>query len=249
MGRVRRYKKFKSCDPFAKKVAKVDDENYDQAPKRSRSHSPSPSRNAPHGNPTKENIIKKPKIHRFDDGMTIDQALQNELESDLKHSRMLYKLSNNGTRDTTHRQRPRIDAKKKDETMRQFKKRIRDEKSKLLFENARATSSTVAKRKSFLKTKKEALKMKKNERFKNRTVQENFGDAFEAKRLVVGLEHTPNSTRPPTFSQVPRGAVKRESASAVTKNGQVDLSMMREKAIQRYKDLKHSRLQALQVKR
>jgi len=129
--------------------------------------------------------------------------------------------------------------------MRQFKKRIREEKSKLLMENARATSTTVAKRKRFLNTKKEASRVKRNERL-NPSAEENHGDVFEGKRLVVGLDRTPNRTAPPVFAHVPRGAVKRGNASSAVEKEKSALNMQREKVIQRYRDLKHNKLLAMQ---
>jgi hypothetical protein len=130
MGRVRRYKKFKSCDPFAKKSnTKVDDKLYDE--------------------PVEifEASVRKAEQRiqrRLENANSIEKMIQREairqgkIDEANQHSEKTKKM----------------EGRREDESMKAFKNRIRAETRAALRNEVKKATSTAQKKKKYLEDKK-----------------------------------------------------------------------------------------------
>lgn len=125
MGRVRKYKKYKACDPFSKQKAAVDDSKYDQPPD------------------VWENKVKsskKRKSHDWDNEEERERMLQQEAMRDIRREEKQAVIK-----------KKQIAAKMPGEKLSDFKKRLRQETTKTLNEEISKMSSTARRRKEKLK--------------------------------------------------------------------------------------------------
>ena len=139
MGRVRRYKKIKSCDTFAKKKSSGTSEvgPYDEPPSMFR-----------------ERRKKAEKLRtKGMDGEDLEELmLQREALRELSQKREL------GVDTSGKRKQKQLEGKKEGESMKAFKRRIRQETRKTLYEELSKTSATSLKRKEKAKERKKKKK-------------------------------------------------------------------------------------------
>jgi len=128
MGRVRKYKKYKSCDPYAKKKKATVDDRVDEPPDLFEA---------------REHADRKRKERRFDDENVRELLLQREAVRSLKEEEKK-KAANDR----------KIEGKKESESMKDFKTRVRQETRKTLQEELKNMTSTAKKRKERLKERK-----------------------------------------------------------------------------------------------
>ena len=155
MGRVRRYKKFKSCDPFAKKsITKVVDITHDE--------------------PIEifENSVKKAEkriIQRFESAGSLEKMIQREGARQAKLDDIA-KLN---------KKAKHMEGRKEDETMKEFKTRIREETRTALRNEVKKITATAQKKKKFLEDKK--FKKKGAARFDvdEELIEEGFSSRYD----------------------------------------------------------------------
>lgn len=130
MGRVRKYKKLKACDPFANrgKGGKEGASEHDEPPELFEA---------------REQKARKRKERSWDDENTRELMLQREALRTLRESE---KSSSANAR--------KIEGKKTDESMKDFKTRIRQETRNALRDELKNLTSTAKKRKVRLKERK-----------------------------------------------------------------------------------------------
>lgn len=192
MGRVRRYKKFKSCDPFAKNGPKVADTVHDEPVDMFEEQ---------------ERRAEKRQRKREEDPEHIERMLQREA---IRQLRIENEKSGGSTKKTKHE----LEGRKEDETMKQFKTRIREETRAALRSEVRKITSTAVKKKAYLTDKK--FKKKGVSRFdsKEELIEEGFSsrhdgllresdlggvDSFDAAEIVTFGDRM---DRPPEFAGV-----------------------------------------------
>jgi len=128
MGRVRSYKKIKSCDPFSKKKKSVADDVHDEPPDH-------------FDDRVRRDVARKDRLWQDDNSREL--MLQREAVRNLKETER-QKMS-------TDR---KIEGKKEDESMKEFKTRIRQETRNTLRDELKNMTSTAKKRKERLKERK-----------------------------------------------------------------------------------------------
>ena len=130
MGRVRKYKKLKACDPFANrgKGGREGASEHDEPPELFEA---------------REQKARKRKERSWDDDNSRELMLQREALRTLRESE---KSSSANAR--------KIEGKKTDETMKDFKMRIRQETRNALRDELKNLTSTAKKRKERLKERK-----------------------------------------------------------------------------------------------
>ena len=131
MGRVRKYKKVKSVDPFSNSKRGATDTKYDQPPSVWESESRKAAK----------------RVNRaFDNEKAFERMLQHTAKRQLKiveeHERKA--TGKDGTKKIKA-----VEAKRDDETMKQFKNRVREETRKTLKDELTKLSSTSKKKNSF----------------------------------------------------------------------------------------------------
>eukprot|EP01038_Epipyxis_sp_PR26KG_P011487 gene11487-15386_t len=133
MGRVRRYKKFKACDPFSKNHGKKDvvDDNHDEPP-----------------DSFEQRALKK-------------QKLRESWNTEEKQELLLQREALRSLKTTDEKKIKKIEPKGVNESLRDFKKRIREETRQTLNEELGKLSTTAIKRKEKLKERNKAKKLKK----------------------------------------------------------------------------------------
>jgi len=193
MGRVRRYKKFKSCDPFAKQGPKVVDTIHDE-----------PIDIFEEQERRAEKRIRK----REEDPEHIERMLQREAIRQLRMENE--KNGGSGLKKNKHE----LEGRKENETMKQFKTRIREETRAALRNEVKKITATAKKKREYLTDKK--FKKKGISRFdpKEELIEEGFSsrhdgllresdrggaDTFDAPEIVVFGERM---DRPPEFAGV-----------------------------------------------
>mmetsp|Transcript_23819 Transcript_23819/g.21677 ORF Transcript_23819/g.21677 Transcript_23819/m.21677 type:complete len:268 (-) Transcript_23819:82-885(-) len=132
MGRVKRYKKIKACDPFAKRsnTVKAIDYKHDQPPEKYE----------------KKAKRREKRSLKWENDEDRELLLQKTALKELQENKSVV---------------PKIEGKHADETMREFKTRIRFETKKSLVQQTKKISSTAQKRKNHLINKKILKKNKK----------------------------------------------------------------------------------------
>lgn len=136
MGRVRRYKKYKACDPFSSNNG--GEASFDNNRKNSGSCDEPPEL-------FDERSKKKKRRKEWD--------WENEDERDLMIQRdAMREIQHNKTNTTKNMKK--IEGKRENETMKQFKRRLRQETRITLKEEVKKLSSTAQKRKLRLKERK-----------------------------------------------------------------------------------------------
>ena len=200
MGRVRKYKKFKACDPFNKQAVKKVDEGHDQPPEIFEEQ-------------TRKAANKLMK--RWESSNSIERMLQHDAARFLKHEEAAPKTEKN-----------KIEGKKEEESMKEFKTRIRNETRKSLMNEKKSKSSTALKNKKYLNDKK--LKKKGIVRIDmdENTIEDGFScreDGLLRSSDLGGSDEfaKPEQIKfgermeaPPDFRQV--GALKMKSANGIT---------------------------------
>ena len=140
MGRVRRYKKIKSCDPFAKKKARNGSTEVSK-------HDEPPAMFVERRNKA-ENMKTKGLTGEDLDELMLQREALRELAQKREH----------GQDASGKRKQKRLEGKKEGESMKAFKKRIRQETRRTLHEELSNISSTSLKRKEKLKERKQKRK-------------------------------------------------------------------------------------------
>ncbi len=207
MGRVRKYKKVKSVDPFSNVKRNNADTKYDQPPS------------------VWENESRKAasRANRaFHDEKAFERMLQHTAKRQLKIEEEQERKASGkeGTKKIKA-----VEAKRDDETMKQFKNRVREETRKTLNDELIKLTSTSKKKKQFLKDRK--MKKKGIERVDMEDeVEEGFSsrsdgvlrysdkggaDEFRTTEAVAFGEQ---ADRPPDFHDV--GALKVKAKDGVT---------------------------------
>lgn len=141
MGRVKRYKKIKACDPFAKRGA-IDSKggsSYDQPPDLFEQ--------------------KKREKRKKERSMDNDDDREILMQREALRAIRLTKTHVKGT--------DKVEGKKVDETMKEFKDRVRDQTKVTLIEELSKLTSTAKKRKERLKERKVKRKLKKSSKSNN----------------------------------------------------------------------------------
>ena len=221
MGRVRRYKKFKACDPFskqAKTTVSAADLDHDEPPD------------------IYEDSVKKAhkkRMQRFRDEDLMERQLQKEA---LREER---EELNKKPSEKNKANSKKLEGRKEGETMKQFKTRIRLDTRTALRDELKGLTKTSKKNKDFLLTKK--YKKKGVERFDineeliedgfssrddGRLRQSDLGgsDEFEAaESLAFGAR----MDRPPEFRGV--DPLKRKLADGSTQEMQLSQRMQQRK--------------------
>ena len=146
MGRVRRYKKIKSCDPFAKKKA------WNGSTEASK-HDEPPAMFVERRNKA-ENMKTKGLTGEDLDELMLQREALRELAQKREH----------GQDASGKRKQKQLEGKKEGESMKAFKKRIRQETRRTLHEELSNISSTSLKRKEKLKERKQKRKEMKQKK-------------------------------------------------------------------------------------
>lgn len=136
MGRVRKYKKIKACDPFAKRKKAEVDVVHDEPPE------------------IFENKVKrdaKRKERDWEDTGS-ELFLQREALRSIKLAE-----------EQAHKQEHSIEGKREDETMKAFKQRVRQETRVTLRDELKSLSSTAKNRKEKLKARTSVKKLKRRQ--------------------------------------------------------------------------------------
>jgi len=128
MGRVRKYKKLKSCDPFSKKKKTEADTTHDEPPDVFEDRE-------------RRDVKRKERV--WEDDNSRELALQREAIRSLRDGEKK-KLANDR----------KIEGKKEEESMKEFKTRIRQETRNTLRDELKSMTSTAKKRKERLKDRK-----------------------------------------------------------------------------------------------
>ena len=128
MGRVRKYKKFKSCDPFSKKKKTEADTTHDEPPDVFEDRE-------------RRDVKRKERV--WEDDNSRELALQREAIRSLRDGEKK-KLANDR----------KIEGKKEEESTKEFKTRIRQETRNTLRDELKSMTSTAKKRKERLKDRK-----------------------------------------------------------------------------------------------
>lgn len=137
MGRVRKYKKVKNIDPFGGRGGGKS-EKYDQPP-------------SVWEGERKKSVKRYNKA--FSDEIAFERMLQHEARRQIKVSK-----DNHATSTVGSQKMKTVEGKKDDESMKQFKHRIREQTSKTLREEIGKMTSTAKKGKQFLIDKKNKRK-------------------------------------------------------------------------------------------
>jgi len=194
MGRVRRYKKFKSCDPFAKQGPKVVDTIHDEPVDVFEEQ---------------ERRAEKRQRKREEDPEHIERMLQREAIRQLR-----LENEKNGGGSALKKNKRELEGRREDETMKQFKTRIREETRAALRNEVKKITATAKKKRAYLTDKK--FKKKGITRFDptEELIEEGFSsrhdgllresdrggaDSFDAPESVVFGERM---DRPPEFAGV-----------------------------------------------
>eukprot|EP00904_Undaria_pinnatifida_P007774 jgi/Undpi1/4126/HiC_scaffold_16.g07493.m1 len=155
MGRVKKYKKVKAMDPFAKgggggKMGRKRGDDLDRnLPPDVKNHQAQRLNNLEGGTSKKKNRRRLP------------QWAHDELKETSKRVREEH-ADPGATARRVEPQRPTIEGKREDESMRQFNKRVREGTAQLLRDEFKEHSSTNKRRKKYLDDKKRKNKLKKD---------------------------------------------------------------------------------------
>jgi hypothetical protein len=147
MGRVRRYKKFKSCDPYAKKsnINSNNNNDYDEPPDLF-------DERKQQWKSKKDKILEKTMVDFNHHEMKIIKA---NLKTNTKTNNTTTSINNTSTNNTT-----KIEPKRDNETAKEFAQRIRTTTRLTLRDELNALRSSVKKRKERLKERKDKRKNK-----------------------------------------------------------------------------------------
>ena len=133
MGRVRRYKKFKACDPFSKQsrsTVSANEMNHDQPPE------------------IHDDAVRKAnqkRIAKFQDEDHFEKMMQREA---------MRAISAEEHKKPSEKMKSKLEGRKDGETLKQFKQRIRQTTRLALRDELRNLTSTGKKKKEYLITKK-----------------------------------------------------------------------------------------------
>ena len=210
MGRVRKYKKVKSVDPFSNAKRSVAETKYDQPPSIWEGESRKAAKRA---------------NYAFDNEKAFERMLQHAAKRQLK-------IEEDNGRQATGKDGAKkikaVEAKRDDETMKQFKNRVREETRKTLKDELTKLTSTSKKKKQFLKDKKMKKKGIELADVGDDEVEEGFSsrsdgvlrysdtggtDEFRTTETVTGIIE--QGDRPPEFHEV--GALKVKAKDGMTK--------------------------------
>ena len=198
MGRVRRYKKFKACDPFSKQsrsTVSADDANHDEPP------------TIFHDAVRKAD---KRRLMKFQDEDRLERELQREA---------LRSIEENEAKGNPNKKK--LEGRKEDETMKQFKRRIRQDTRTALRDELKNLTSTSKKNKEYLKTKRYKKKGIDRYDINDELIEEGFSsrdDGVLRKSDIGGEESFPQAEilkfgdrmdRPPDFRGL--DAIKRKN--------------------------------------
>eukprot|EP00814_Leptocylindrus_danicus_P004988 CAMPEP_0116035162 /NCGR_PEP_ID=MMETSP0321-20121206/20134_1 /TAXON_ID=163516 /ORGANISM="Leptocylindrus danicus var. danicus, Strain B650" /LENGTH=270 /DNA_ID=CAMNT_0003511803 /DNA_START=111 /DNA_END=923 /DNA_ORIENTATION=+ len=256
MGRVARYKKVKSFD---KRKAGEPDPLFDARRSKKRRN----------GNKRKQEFDLPPKPdHEEEGGMNKQQnpsssTIRNgKLDFqilDLKEEARLARFAREDSRSLLAKQKKNnsnnphgkviIQGKKEGESMRSFHKRVKEETGEILRREVNAEkvhSARQAKRKQFCKNKK--LK-KKGKVAATSDVYGYNSDDNDAKKYSLNdnVMFGEQAERPPEFRHLPRGAKKRRTGAATTKDAQDGASLIHQEkqaAEQRNLEIMRQKVQA-----
>mmetsp|Transcript_27846 Transcript_27846/g.34876 ORF Transcript_27846/g.34876 Transcript_27846/m.34876 type:complete len:254 (+) Transcript_27846:143-904(+) len=183
MGRVRRYKKLKSCDPFAPKK-RLNDDKHDLPPLK-----------------TDEDDFDFQELGFTKESKTKDKRkrrLEKKWEAEaLKNDNYIKQLEAQSKSHSNKNVSGRITGKLATESVRDFKKRVQQDTARLLIEDSKAASSSRQKKKRYLENRR---KKRKKMRMQDEAVEDD-----EFPRVVdapVGFGETNDA--PPTFKMVPK---------------------------------------------
>lgn len=150
MGRVKRYKKVKACDPFAKNHGNHVNTTHDEPP----------------------NVFEE-KSRR------VDKRARRIESNEVYQLRKFAKLSEVDTSAKSNSNKKVIEGKRDGESMKTFKKRLRQETRETLRDEVRSLTSTAKKRKQRLKERKLQKKKGKAKDNESITVVKNHGNEEE----------------------------------------------------------------------
>eukprot|EP01039_Chlorochromonas_danica_P000894 gene895-975_t len=178
MGRVRRYKAIKACDPFSKKKTKnTFDTSHDDPPelfeKKRRK---------------KQRLLSKriKRMEEMDPTELDEQALLKELESQ---------------KPKPSKAAPSIESQRKGETLQAFQKRVREETRKALLEEIPKLRKSAIRRKEKMKEKKVKKRAKEEQRRNDALPDEHF----IPRRIDSSLDHHEPSSSSSSSSAVAFG--------------------------------------------
>ena len=140
MGRVRKYKKIKACDPFSqRKKSNVNDVKYDEPP-----------------DLYDERVRRDHKKHQrpFDDLEHAEKMLQREALRSLRNAQHDKQTQNTGDQQ-------QLEAKRPEETMKEFKNRVRNATKVTLRDELKKMTKTAQKKKEHMNAKKLKKKLDK----------------------------------------------------------------------------------------
>ena len=208
MGRVRKYKKVKSVDPFSNTRKGAADTKYDQPPSIWENESKKAAKRA---------------NRNFDDEKAYERMLQHAAKKQMKVEEDKNRYAGGGGTNKIKS----VEGKKDDESMKQFKNRVREETRKTLREELSKLTSTSKKNKKFLIEKKNKKRGITSTNVDEEEIEEGFSsrsdgmlrysdlggsDEFRTKEKV---EFGDQADRPPEFQEV--GALKVKAANGIEK--------------------------------
>ncbi|CAN0038221.1 unnamed protein product [Discosporangium mesarthrocarpum] len=150
MGRVRRYKKIKSIDPFSKQKAKKNNDLDRNLPPDVKNHQ---------AQRLHEDGLRKKKFKR-----QLPKWVQEEVKATAKSVRAErddISMGRIAAPNSQAKDKVVIEGKRPDESLRQFNNRVRGETTMLLKEEHRQNSSTNKRRKRFLQDRKQKQELKR----------------------------------------------------------------------------------------
>ncbi len=189
MGRVRRYKKIKAIDPFSKARPKAVDTIHDEPPE------------------IFEEASRKAELRllrRFEDVNSVERMLQREAKRQLQLE----------SSENSFSKKPSLEGRKEDESMKEFKARIREDTRAALRNGVRKITATAKKKKEYLTDRKYKKKGMTRINLNEELIEEGFSsrddgllrssdvggaDEFDAPEKVAFGERM---DRPPEFANV-----------------------------------------------
>lgn len=239
MGRVRRYKKVKNL--VARRREK-DDGRHDLDPVLD-SDDEDPAAPKPKKAERRPSEPEGPSKKRRRQQQSVEpsfQELQQMLDADVKLAKRVHSLS--GPSKQSKKKAQAIEGKRPEESMKQFKARIDQEKKRQLAEGAKNASTTFAKKKQYLTERREKKdQLKKRKRGEADGEEMSFADEAEfARRPMQSVGITRVADRPPEFAAKPRGADKiaKSKKKSVTPARALELQKLREQVTSKYREMK-----------